>query len=179
MSESGKTKHNDAACRQRGLRCSSISHLDEEVQHEVTLNLQVAGCQWAAPEIRWYHDPLKENCQCPPILVTILFLNDYSTTNMVKKSRFWKNRTIKTGDSVMVGDQPTDVVIPWDSISDFILLTSIIHSQSRCFPHCMSWFSVYDNDRFEGLLSKTGLSSSKTFDRRLVYGPRDCNIETV
>ena len=50
VSESG---HNDAACRQRGLCCSSISHLDGEVQHEVTLNLQVAGCQWAAPEIRW------------------------------------------------------------------------------------------------------------------------------
>ena len=51
VSESGRTKHNDAACRQRGLCCSSISHLVGEVQHEVTLNLHVAGCQWAAPEI--------------------------------------------------------------------------------------------------------------------------------
>ena len=117
MSESG---HNDAACRQRGLCCSSVSHLDGEVQHEVTLNLQVAGCQWAAPEIRWYHDPLKENC--PPILATILSLNDYSTTHMVKKSTSWKNRMIKTGDSVMAGGQPTDIVIPCDSIYRFIYL---------------------------------------------------------
>ena len=131
MSESG---HNDAACRQRGLCCSSVSHLDGEVQHEVTLNLQVAGCQWAAPEIRWYHDPLKENC--PPILATILSLNDYSTTHMVKKSTSWKNRMIKTGDSVMAGGQPTDIVIPCDSIYRFIIYFTY---QFQCYGPNWSW----------------------------------------
>jgi hypothetical protein len=42
---------------------------------------------------------------------------------MAKKSRAsWKDRMIKTGDNVMVGGRPTDIVIPCDSITgiDFI-----------------------------------------------------------
>ena len=154
MSESGKTKHNDAACRQRGLCCSSISHLDGEVQHEVTLNLHVAGCQWAAPEIRWYHDPLKENC--PPILATTtrtLSLNNYSTTHMAKRSRSWKNRMIKTGDSVMVGGQPTDIVIPCDSIYVFYFLFYLSISVLWAQPELEK--ALYDPHYVESLFSLT------------------------
>ena len=117
-----------------GSEATNISHLNPDSRS----NLQVAGCEWAASEIRWYRDSLKENCLPILLVVTttrILPLNGYSTTHMVKKSRAsWKDRMIKTGDNVMVGGRPTDIVIPcdsilWDRLYIFYLPISVLWAQ--------------------------------------------------
>ena len=76
------------------------------------LACKLQGC----PEIRCTADPLKKinlpthsSCKFFP-------LNDSSTTHMAKKPRSSWKRMIKTGDNVMVGGRPTDIVIPCDSI---------------------------------------------------------------
>ena len=124
----------------------SVSHMD--TLHEVTWTCRLLAVNELSRNkmVPW---SLKENW--PPILATetrIHPFDDDSTIHMAKKSRAsWKDR-IKTGDSVMVGGRPTDIVIPCDSIHRFIdlLLTNFSvmgPTGAGKSTVCSSWFRIF------------------------------------
>ena len=145
------------------------SRLDREVQHEVTLNLQVAG--WVAPDIR-FRDPLKKTAHPFELEPPEFFpFNDYSTINMAKKSRpSWKkDRIIQSGDSVMVGGLPTDIVIPCDSIHQIfisILTNSVLWAQPELEK------ALYVHRDLESLFSLTTLLVHKHSPRERCHARR-------